>query len=65
MTSAATASFNWRAPFELLANTATKLFPLSLLLLVQRRCRSIACCVFVRPGEQARDRGNNGAIATL
>lgn len=30
------ASFNWRAPFELLANVATKLFPLSLLLLVQR-----------------------------
>jgi putative oxidoreductase len=29
-------SFNWRVPFELLANTAGKLFPLSLLLLVQR-----------------------------
>ena len=33
---ATTASFNWRAPFELLASTAAKLFPLSLLLLVQR-----------------------------
>jgi putative oxidoreductase len=30
------ASYNWRAPFELLANVATKLVPLSLLLLVQR-----------------------------
>ena len=30
------ASFNWRAPFELLASTAAKLVPLSLLLLVQR-----------------------------
>jgi putative oxidoreductase len=30
------ASFNWRAPFELLADTAARLFPLSLLLLVQR-----------------------------
>ena len=29
---ATTASFNWRAPFELLASTAAKLFPLSLLL---------------------------------
>jgi putative oxidoreductase len=37
MTTATTAaSFNWRSPFELLANTASKLFPLSLLLLVQR-----------------------------
>nr|NUR37141.1 DoxX family protein [Sphingomonas sp.] len=35
-TTTATASFNWRAPFELLANSAAKLFPLSLLLLVQR-----------------------------
>jgi putative oxidoreductase len=35
-TAAATASFNWRAPFELLAGTSTKLLPLSLLLLVQR-----------------------------
>jgi putative oxidoreductase len=33
---ATTASFNWRAPFELLANTAAKLLPGSLLLLVQR-----------------------------
>lgn len=33
---ATTASFNWRAPFELLANLAAKLFPPSLLLLVQR-----------------------------
>lgn len=32
----ATASFNWRAPFELLASTAAKLVPPSLLLLVQR-----------------------------
>ena len=31
-----TAHLNWRAPFDLLANTAAKLFPLSLLLLVQR-----------------------------
>ena len=30
------ASFNWRAPFQLLADTAAKLLPLSLLLLVQR-----------------------------
>ena len=30
------ASFNWRAPFELLASTTAKLVPLSLLLLVQR-----------------------------
>jgi putative oxidoreductase len=29
-------SLNWRAPFELFANTAAKLFPPSLLLLVQR-----------------------------
>jgi len=29
-------SLNWRAPFALLANTARTLFPLSLLLLVQR-----------------------------
>jgi putative oxidoreductase len=35
-TTATTPSFNWRAPFELLARTAAKLFPLSLLLLVQR-----------------------------
>jgi putative oxidoreductase len=33
---ATTTSFNWRAPFELLADTAARLFPLSLLLLVQR-----------------------------
>ena len=33
---ATTASLNWRAPFGLLANTAAKLFPPSLLLLVQR-----------------------------
>jgi len=32
----ATASINWRAPFELLASTAARLFPPSLLLLVQR-----------------------------
>jgi putative oxidoreductase len=31
-----TASLNWRAPFQLLADTAAKLFPPSLLLLVQR-----------------------------
>jgi putative oxidoreductase len=31
-----TSSLNWRAPFELLANTARTLFPPSLLLLVQR-----------------------------
>ena len=31
-----TASPNWRAPFELLANTAAKLLPPSLLLLVAR-----------------------------
>ena len=31
-----TASLNWRAPFELLANTAAKLLPPSLLLLVAR-----------------------------
>ena len=30
------ASLNWRAPFELLAHVGTKLFPPSLLLLVQR-----------------------------
>jgi putative oxidoreductase len=35
-TTSTTASFNWRAPFELLAKTAAKLFPLSLLLLIQR-----------------------------
>lgn len=35
-TPATTVSFNWRAPFELLAKVASKLFPLSLLLLVQR-----------------------------
>jgi putative oxidoreductase len=29
-------SLKWRAPFQLLADTAAKLFPLSLLLLVQR-----------------------------
>jgi len=33
---ATTASFNWRTPFELLAEIASKLFPQSLLLLVQR-----------------------------
>jgi putative oxidoreductase len=33
---ATTTSLNWRAPFELLANTAAKLLPPSLLLLVQR-----------------------------
>ena len=31
-----TMSFNWRAPFALLASTGHKLLPLSLLLLVQR-----------------------------
>ena len=31
-----TASFNWRAPFQLLADIAARLFPPSLLLLVQR-----------------------------
>ena len=31
-----TASFNWRAPFQLLADTAARMFPPSLLLLVQR-----------------------------
>jgi putative oxidoreductase len=36
MATEATASFNLRAPFQLLADTAAKLFPLSLLLLVQR-----------------------------
>jgi putative oxidoreductase len=36
MTTITTASFNWRAPFQLLADTAAKLFPLSLLLLIQR-----------------------------
>ena len=35
-TPVATAWFNWRTPFELLAKVASKLFPLSLLLLVQR-----------------------------
>jgi putative oxidoreductase len=35
-TTATTASLNWRAPFDLLASTAAKLFPPSLLLLVQR-----------------------------
>jgi putative oxidoreductase len=35
-TTHATASFNWRAPFELLANIATSALPLSLLLFVQR-----------------------------
>jgi putative oxidoreductase len=35
-TPATNPSFNWRAPFELLANIASRLFPLSLLLLVQR-----------------------------
>jgi len=35
-TDTATASLNWRAPFELLAGLAAKLFPPSLLLLVQR-----------------------------
>ena len=33
---AATSSFNWRVPFELLAKIASKLLPLNLLLLVQR-----------------------------
>jgi len=33
---AATSSFNWRVPFELLAKIASKLLPLDLLLLVQR-----------------------------
>ena len=32
----ANTSFNWRAPFDLLAKTASKLLPLDLLLLVQR-----------------------------
>jgi len=36
MTSTTTASLNWRAPFALLARTADKLLPSSLLLLVQR-----------------------------
>jgi putative oxidoreductase len=35
-TNTAPVPFNWRAPFELLAGTAARLFPLSLLLLVQR-----------------------------
>jgi putative oxidoreductase len=35
-TSTATTSFHWRAPFQLLANIAAKLLPLSLLLLVGR-----------------------------
>jgi putative oxidoreductase len=35
-TTHATASFNWRAPFELLANIAKRALPLSLLLFVQR-----------------------------
>jgi putative oxidoreductase len=35
-TTHATATFNWRAPFELLANIATRSLPLSLLLFVQR-----------------------------
>ena len=33
---AATSSFNWRGPFDLLARIATKLLPADLLLLVQR-----------------------------
>lgn len=36
ITTTATASFSWRAPFQLLADKAAKLFPPSLLLLVQR-----------------------------
>lgn len=36
MTSTTSPSFNWRAPFELLANTARILLPPSLMLLVQR-----------------------------
>jgi putative oxidoreductase len=36
MTTTTSSSFNWRAPFELLANTARTLLPPSLLLLVQR-----------------------------
>jgi len=36
MATTATASFNWRAPFELIASIASRLLPLSLLLLVQR-----------------------------
>ena len=36
MTSTTSSSFNWRAPFELLANTARTLLPPSLLLLIQR-----------------------------
>lgn len=35
-TPTATASFNWRAPFQLLADIGARLFPPSLLLLVQR-----------------------------
>ena len=35
-TDTARASLNWRAPFQLLANVASRLFPPSLLLLVQR-----------------------------
>jgi putative oxidoreductase len=35
-TTTSAASVNWRGPFELLANVGTKLFPPSLLLLVQR-----------------------------
>jgi putative oxidoreductase len=34
--STVTASFNWRAPFQLLADIGARLFPPSLLLLVQR-----------------------------
>jgi len=33
---ATTSAFNWRAPFDLAARIAAKLFPLDLLLLVQR-----------------------------
>lgn len=35
-TPTATASFNWRAPFQLLADIGARLFPPSMLLLVQR-----------------------------
>jgi putative oxidoreductase len=36
MTATTTTPFNWRAPFELLAKTASRLLPVDLLLLVQR-----------------------------
>lgn len=54
-TTTATASLNWRAPFELLASTAARLFPLSLLLLVQRL--GIAA-VFFMSGRTKVDEGS-------